>query len=126
MTNRPRRKNHFTLAPRTYRRDRIRVRPGLECMEDRCLLATLFVNRSTDLGDYGTLREVIQRAKSGDTIEFAPHINSVTLNPAFGSLVVAKNLTIKGTPGNKVLISGAFSTREFTVDPGTNVTMDYL
>ena len=57
--------------------------------------ATVTVTNGNDSGS-GSLRHAILSASSGDTINFAPSIPTVTLTS--GELVIHKNLTITG-PG---------------------------
>ena len=71
----------------------------------------------------GTLRAQITAAQSGDTITFAPNVNSITLDGT--ELVISQDLTIMGSgggPGGPMLtISGNNVSRIFHVTGGTVV-----
>ena len=51
----------------------------------------------------GSLRQAILDASSGDTINFAPSVTTVTLTS--GELVIDKNLTITGPGANRLTVT---------------------
>jgi hypothetical protein len=63
--------------------------------------ATITVTNGHDSGP-GSLRQAILDASSGDKINFAPSVTTVTL--ATGELIVDKNLTITGAPDNRLTV----------------------
>jgi hypothetical protein len=92
--------------------------------------STLTVLNNLDSGA-GSLRAEIAAAHSGDSIVFAPNLNTIHL--VSGELVINKNLTIQG-PGAGLLtisafnpLSGGDSSRLFEVDGAlTNVSLSGL
>jgi hypothetical protein len=109
-------------------RRRVAARPRLEVLEERRVLSTLtvqFTNDGTTVtpGD-GTLRGEIAAAQPGDTIVFAPGLQTITL---FGNqLEINKSLTIQGPGAGHLAISGGGLSRVFQVDAGANVTISGL
>src|SRR5207249_11120013 len=63
--------------------------------------ATITVTNTNDSGP-GSLRQAILNASSGDTINFAPSVTTVTLTS--GELVIDKNLTITGPGANRLTV----------------------
>ena len=53
----------------------------------------------------GSLRQAILNASSGDAINFAPSVTTVTLTS--GELVIDKNLTITGPGANHLTVQGS-------------------
>jgi hypothetical protein len=117
-------------------RRRATARPRLELLEDRRLPSTLTVtsiydNLYSPPGD-GTLRGEIASAQPGDTIIFAPGLNTITLSGF--ELEINKNLTIQGPGAGSLAISGGsgyvlgtyYGSRVFQVDAGANVTISGL
>lgn len=96
--------------------------PGnLEALERRALLATLAVTSLNDAGE-GSLREAIDLAASGDTLDLTGLSGTITLE---SELVLEKDLLIDG-PGQSVLaISGNNSVRVFS-QSGGQVAVDGL
>ena len=73
--------------------------------------ATLTVNSNADAGGTCpgascTLRQAIATAASGDTINFAPGITTITLMS--GQLFIDKNLTITGPGANLLIVRSGF------------------
>ena len=62
---------------------------------------TITVVNGNDSGP-GSLRQAILNASSGDTINFAPRVATVTLTS--GELVINKNLTIIGPGANRLTV----------------------
>jgi hypothetical protein len=62
---------------------------------------TMTVVNGNDSGP-GSLRQAILNASSGDTINFAPSVTTVTLTS--GELVIDKNLTITGPGANRLTV----------------------
>ena len=63
--------------------------------------ATITVTNGNDSGP-GSLRQAILNASSGDAINFAPSVTTVTLTS--GELVIDKNLTITGPGANRLTV----------------------
>ena len=87
--------------------------------------ATLQVTNSNDAG-WGSLRERIAFAPSGDTIIFAPNVNYITLTS--GQIEINKTLTINGgdDPSRKVTIDGNNNSRIFEIRDNINHGRIYL
>jgi hypothetical protein len=87
-----------------------RYRPGLEMLEDRCLLSTLTVINNNDSGT-GSLRAQIAAASAGDTITFASGglTGGQTITLTSGSLVPTVNVTITDAGAPAVSIVSATS-----------------
>ena len=104
-------------SPLDYRKRHCPARWGLlrrlrlETLEGRCLLTILTVNSPLDttLTPTGTftLRELVNQAGPGDTIEFAPSLNGATISLQLGPLPVSgsANLTVDA-PSSGVTING--------------------
>ena len=87
--------------------------------------ATLTVTSAADSGP-GTLRQAILNASTGDTINFAVGITTITLTS--GELLINKNLTING-PGANVLTvqrSSMVLFRIFNISPAGTTTISGL
>ena len=88
-------------------------------------MTTFTVINNADSGA-GTLRSYLGIAKDGDTINFAPSVQLITLaNPLeikTGVTIEGSQPTAIGTPG--VVITGNSVTREFTVDSGVSTKID--
>jgi len=67
--------------------------------------ATITVTNTNDSGP-GSLRQAILNASSGDTINFAPSVTTVTLTS--GELVIDKNLTITGPGANRLTVTAEY------------------
>jgi hypothetical protein len=78
------------------------------------------VTSSADSGP-GTLRNAISTAISGETIEFAHSIHSITLTS--GELAISKRLDIEGPGASKLTISGNDASRVFDVSGSVTVTI---
>ena len=81
--------------------------------------ATITVNTTADSGP-GSLRQAIQDAAPGDTINFSV-TGAITLTS--GELFITKNLTIQGPGATSLAISGDDASRVVRVGPGTTVTI---
>jgi hypothetical protein len=80
---------------------------------------TITVVNGNDSGP-GSLRQAILNASSGDTINFAPSITTVTLTS--GELVIDKNLTITGPGANRMTVqvnANVISARVFNISSST-------
>jgi CSLREA domain-containing protein len=73
-----------------------------------------------------SLREAVAVALDNDDITFQPLLagNTITLNPQFLSISIAKSITINGI--DKLSISGGDQTRVFSIVNHANVTMNNL
>ncbi len=96
------------------------TRLNLEMLEDRVTPSTLTVTNNHDSGS-GSLRNTIAAANSGDTINFASSVHSITLTS--GELEIGKNLNIQGPGANNLTISGNNASRVFHIDSGETVTL---
>ncbi len=67
--------------------------------------ATITVTNTNDSGP-GSLRQAILNASSGDTINFAPSVTTVTLTS--GELVIDKNLIITGPGANRLTVTAEY------------------
>lgn len=124
-----------TTAPRTDRATAFR--PQLESLDDRLVPSTLTVTSSDTFG-FGTLRDEIARAQSGDTIVFAPSLDGGQVihlgvgngwDPVYPipvELLIDKNLTIQGPGAGKLTIDGDHAGRAFEIAPGAHVTISGL
>lgn len=93
-------------AARLIAANRRRLRPRVDLLEGRALLATLTVTSPADSGA-GSLRDQIAAAASGDTIDFAPALNNQTIVLTTGPIIsVGKNLKITGPGASKLAVSG--------------------
>ena len=81
--------------------------------------ATITVTTTDDSGP-GSLRQAIQDAASGDTINFSV-TGAITLTS--GELFITKNLIIQGPGATSLAISGDDASRVVRVGPGTTVTI---
>jgi hypothetical protein len=110
-------------------------RPQLETLEGRDVPSTLTVTSAADSGA-GSLRAEIAAANPGDTINFAPSLDSKTITLTSGELVLNKSLTIQGPGAGELSISGGIKgargvvesySRVFEViGTSTNVTLSGL
>jgi predicted outer membrane repeat protein len=73
------------------------------------------------------LRQAIDAAATGDTINFSPALNgsTITLSSVDGSLDITNDLTIDGS-NNAITISGGHSTEVFCVCPGAHLALKNL
>ena len=102
-----RRSTHKPTAPQ--------FRPHLEALEGRIVPSTLTVTNNLDSGA-GSLRAVIARANSKDTIVFAPALTGQTITLTSGELDISRSLTIRGPGAGNLSISGGDASRVFEVD----------
>ena len=120
------------LPSARVRSRRRNARPGLECLEDRRVPASLVVANANDSGA-GSLREAIAQANldaDADTITFAPAVTgTIALSSSLPDLTTAVTLTGPGASALEVARSGAAGMAEFrvfTVTAGANVTISGL
>jgi hypothetical protein len=89
-------------------------------LEPRQMLS-ITVNTPVDERDFSitdgdiSLRDAIEQAPIGQTINFAPSISSITLIPNLGELAISKNLTISGNHGRGILFDANTSTVQLKV-----------
>src|ERR1043166_8041828 len=81
--------------------------------------ATITVTTNADAGA-GSLRQAIATSNSGDTINFAPALNGLTITLTTGELLVSHNLTITGPGTNLLFVSGNNASRVFNFSTGTS------
>jgi hypothetical protein len=112
-----------SLAPRRprARRRAAPVRLGLELLEDRSVPSAVTVTSvSDDPGDTGSLRYALNHAISGETIDFAADVRTISLSNTLNSagLTIGVNLTIINDQGvGPVTIDGG---RHLTVQRGSS------
>jgi len=82
--------------------------------------ATITVTNGNDSGP-GSLRQAILSASSGDTINFAPCLTTVTLTS--GELVINKNLTITGPGAGRLTVQRSTSAGLFRIFHITSSTV---
>ncbi len=120
-------KRHAGIGPRARARGlrarRRQFSPLVDLMEGRALLSTLTVSSAGDSGP-GSLRATIAAATSGDTIDFASSIHSITLTS--NELEIPINLTIEGPGANGLTISGNNANRVFEISNSATVTIEDL
>jgi len=86
---------------------------------------TITVTTTADRGN-GSLRNAIEKAKSGDTIRFAKNLSKKTIGLTSGQLVINKDLTIDGAGAAGLTISGNRKSRVFYVDKKRKATFRNL
>jgi hypothetical protein len=117
----------LALSGRAARKSPPRRRPPfrhplVEALEDRTLLSTLTVLNNLDSGA-GSLRDAISRARSGDTIVFAPSLVGQTITLTSDQLTINKSLDIEGPGASLLAISGNNTNRVFNINEGLTVTI---
>jgi hypothetical protein len=74
---------------------------------------------------FGSLRDAISQARSGDTIVFAPWLQgAITLTS--GGLDISEDLQIEGPGANVITVSGDNASRVFDISSGVTVTLSGL
>jgi len=99
-----------------------------EHLEDRSLLAVLWVTTADDSGD-GSLRWAIAQANSApgaDTIQFASELADQTITLTLGQLRIMDDVTISGPGADQLTISGNHSSRIFEISGGVEVKIEGL
>ena len=99
--------------------------PGLLCGFARGAQANLTV---ATLGDPGptlqlSLREAVQMAGSGDTIDFAPDLNG-TITLLHGEIAITKALTIQGPGPDVIAVDANEKSRIFTISNAAVTAID--
>jgi hypothetical protein len=122
MAARPASKRRARSSQRAFR-------PGLECLEDRCVPSTLAVTSALDdVSHHGTLRYAVANARDGDTILLTAAVARTGIALTQGELILNQhNLTIaSAAPPMPVTISGGNHSRVFEVAGGASVTLANL
>jgi hypothetical protein len=102
-------------SPRAWRRrSRGRFWPSVGLMEGRILLSTLTVLNNQD-GGPGSLRDAIDTANAGDTIDFDAGLDGQTIALTGGELAIDKDLDIVGPGAGALAISGGGAGRVFHI-----------
>jgi len=97
-------------------------RPRLELLESRTLLNVDFVQNNNDNG-IGSLRDTLNNASPGDTIEFASNVQG-TITLTSGTLDIEQDVQIEGPGANDLAISGNQNGFDvFFVDDGRTATI---
>ena len=86
--------------------------------------STIHVTTTADSGP-GSLRQAINDAAAGDTIDFnLSYAATITLTS--GELLINKNLTINGPGASNLTVSGNNASRVFHLTPPATVTISWL
>jgi hypothetical protein len=85
----------------------------------------LLVTTANDSGA-GSLRRIIELARAGSLIPFAPYLDGATIHLTSGPLVIAKNLDIDASGLPRGVTFTGTAVRAFDVAAGTQVTMKKL
>jgi hypothetical protein len=127
-------KKKFSLPRGRRRREAL----TLEHLEDRCLPSTITVLTNADNNGIfvggpnptdTTLRGALANAVNGDSIVFQSSTLSgttITLGASYGSLTIAKNVTIAGLGASSLAISGANVFEVLKVNSGFTATVSGL
>jgi hypothetical protein len=102
-------------------------RPRMEGLERRDVPATFTVANLADSG-VGSLRGAVQVANlvpGADTINFAPGLTG-QISLTSGQIDISSSLTINGTPGSPIVLSGLDQSRIFNVHGNNTVTLANL
>jgi CSLREA domain-containing protein len=97
-------------------------------MESRRVLSTIVVNTLADesvANSTTSLREAIQMAAAGDTVQFRSGLNGV-ITLGGSELLIRKNLTIDGPGSDNIRVSGNGASRVFEVAAGANVRIGWI
>jgi predicted outer membrane repeat protein len=85
----------------------------------------LTVTNNLDSGS-GSLRNVVNKARSGDTIVFAPSLDGQTITLTSGELLIKKNITINGPGASQLSVSGNHTSRIFEVSSRYSLSLSGL
>ena len=113
------------FSRKSVSRPRSRFRPSLEALEERWVPSTITVTSVADSGK-GTLRNAINNASGGDTINFAPGLIGQTITLSKNELEIDKNLTIVGPGAGSLSVSGGNTVRVFNIDSGVTASIGGL
>ena len=94
---------------------------GLPALEG----ATLTVTNTNDSGP-GSLRQALQDAADGDTINFSSSLNGQTITLTSGQLLVSKSVAISGPGATTLAVNGSHLGRILRTAPGIDVTLSGL
>ena len=94
---------------------------GLPALEG----ATLTVTNTNDSGP-GSLRQALQDAADGDTINFSSSLNGQTITLTSGQLLVSKSVAISGPGATTLAVNGSHLSRVFRTAPDKDVTLSGL
>jgi hypothetical protein len=94
-------------------------------LEGRRVLSTLTVTTNLDTGS-GSLRAVIAKAHSGDTIVFTPILDGQTITLTSGELSIKKNISINGPGAGQLTVSGGHTSRIFEVSANYRLSLSGL
>ena len=98
----------------SVQKQRRRLEPRLEALEERLVLSTLTVTSAADSG-LGSLRAAIASASSGDTIVFAPRLDGQTISLTTGELAIARSVTINGPGAGLLNVDAGGMSRVFDI-----------
>ncbi len=87
--------------------------------------ATLTVTNTNDSGP-GSLRQLVDGAAGGDTIEFSPSLADSTITLTSGQISINSDMTIQGLGASLLTIDGNASSRIFYISYGRTVTISGL
>ncbi len=118
-------RRHSSSRTIEARRRNRKCSPEFALLESRALLSTYLTVTSAANQGAGTLRHALASSQSGDTIVFAPQMQAKTIRLT-SELEVNTNVNIFGLQSGGVTISAQGKSRDFLIDPGVQVTLQYL
>lgn len=112
------------FRPRPRHHAAVHFRPFLLRLEDRTVLANLFVTTLADAGP-GSLRDRLAAAADGDVVRFAPALAGV-ITLTDGELVVRHDVTVRGPGAGRLAVSGGGHSRVFRIDIDATAVIEGL
>ncbi len=85
--------------------------------------ATTLVVTNVNDNAAGSLRDTITKAKSGDTIVFAPGLDGQTIMLTSDQVTIKNSIDIEGPDASLLAISGNDTNRTFNINTWLNVTI---
>jgi uncharacterized repeat protein (TIGR01451 family) len=113
-----------SVARSPWRRFFIYIPLLLVCL-DLASAATITVTNTNDSG-VGSLRQAINDASSGDTVDFDSSLNGQTITLTSGELLIDKDLTIAGPGANLLALNGSLASRVFNIGSGVEAAISGL
>ena len=88
-------------------------------------MSIITVTTAADKGQ-GSLREAIENARNGDTIQFSQQLSNSAIKLRIGQLSINKDITIDGSSAPGVTVSGEKNSRVFEVEKDRKVVFKNL